>query len=188
MPATISEYVPQCAPDGGRARAGRRALAVWSAASACALLFVAAIVAAPSLLAGGRASLAGALYAGFGAVCHQIAERSFFVSGFPLAVCARCAGLYVGFALGVVLYPLVRPVGARETPERAWLIAAALPMATDVGLNLLGVWENTHLSRSLTGALLGAVAALYVVPGLVDLSHASRGRLFRARSRERVRL
>ena len=32
-----------------------------------------------------------------------------------------------------------------------------------------GIWENTHLSRFLTGALLGSVAVFYVVPGLLDL-------------------
>jgi len=37
-------------------------------------------------------------------------------------------------------------------------------------LGFLGLWENTHSSRFLTGALLGAVAVFYVVPGLIELS------------------
>jgi hypothetical protein len=42
-------------------------------------------------------------------------------------------------------------------------------MVIDVGLDMLGVWKNTHLSRLLTGLLLGSVAAFYVIPGLIDL-------------------
>jgi uncharacterized membrane protein len=174
MPAPISDYVPQFAP------AGRRAALVWASAAAGALLILAVAFAAPALAAGGHAFSARAAYAFFGAVCHQMPERSFYLLGYPLAVCARCAGLYAGFAAGLLLYPLARPLRARHAPARGWLFAAAVPTALDFSLGLLGVWENTHLSRSLTGALLGAVAALYVVPGLVDLSYsAARRRAFR---------
>jgi len=173
MPAPISNYVPQLAAGG------RRPAWVWAAVSAGALFILAVMFAAPLLAAGGYVFSARAAYAFFGAVCHQMPERSFHLLGHPLAACARCAGLYAGFAAGVLLYPLARPLGARHVPARGWLFAAAAPTALDFSLGLLGVWENTHLSRSLTGALLGAVAALYVVPGLVDLSYAARLRAFR---------
>jgi len=88
-------------------------------------------------------------------------------------VCARCFGLYAGFAAGVMLYPLVRSLGKRDTPARAWLIIAAVPTTVDFALGFFGIWENTHFSRSLTGALLGIVAAFYVVPGLVDVSQTN---------------
>ncbi len=57
-----------------------------------------------------------------------------------------------------------------ETPSRVWLVAAAVPLAIDWSLGFAGIWHNTHLSRFATGALLGATAAFYVVPGLIDLS------------------
>ena len=43
----------------------------------------------------------------FAAVCHQIPDRSFAWAGAPLAVCARCLGLYAGAALAAAL-PLPR--------------------------------------------------------------------------------
>ncbi|MCA1594754.1 MAG: hypothetical protein LC754_19425, partial [Acidobacteria bacterium] len=46
----------------------------------------------------------------------------------------------------------------------------ALPTTVDFALGFFGVWENTHLSRFLTAVLLGAVAAFFIVPGLVDLN------------------
>ena len=164
MPLPVSNYVPQFATGG------RRPMFVWASVSAGALLILAVMFAAPWLAAGGHEFAARAAYAFFGAVCHQMPERSFYLHGHPLAVCARCAGLYAGCAAGLLLYPLARPLGARHMPERAWLFAAAVPTALDFSLGLLGVWENTHLSRSLTGALLGAVTAFYVMPGLMDLS------------------
>ena len=61
-------------------------------ASAAAVLLV---VAAPVLLAAGRAESA-AVYAAFAPLCHQMAERSWTVLGLPLAVCTRCFGFYCG--------------------------------------------------------------------------------------------
>jgi hypothetical protein len=43
-------------------------------------------------------------------------------------------------------------------------------MAIDFCLGFFGIWNNTHLSRFSTGALLGAVAVFYVMPGLAQLS------------------
>lgn len=43
-------------------------------------------------------------------------------------------------------------------------------MAIDFGIEFLGLGHNTHFSRFATGALLGAVAVFYVMPGLLDLS------------------
>lgn len=180
MPELISEYVPQLARDEGSARRGRRAWAAWGVAAGVAAGLVGLILAAPLLRAGGAAAAAGALYKAFGLVCHQMESRSFAVAGFQLAVCARCFGLYVGALAGVAAYPLARPLTRRDMPGRAWLLAAAVPTGLDFALGLLGVWENTHLSRFLTALVLGAGAAFYVVPGLVDLSLSARGQLFRA--------
>jgi hypothetical protein len=49
-----------------------------------------------------------------------------------------------------------------------WLVLAAVPITADFALGWLGLVHNTALSRSLTGALFGATAALYVMPGLVE--------------------
>jgi hypothetical protein len=43
-------------------------------------------------------------------------------------------------------------------------------MAVDFGLTFLGIWENTHTSRLLTGLLLGSVSVFYVMPGVAELA------------------
>jgi uncharacterized membrane protein len=132
--------------------------------------FVSLIVIAPLALAHGHNDAAFVLYQMFGRVCHQIPERAFYLEGHPLAVCARCTGIYFGFAASVLVFPLVRSLRRGDTPARKWLLLAAVPALLDFALGYSGIRENTHWSRLVTGALLGAVAAFYVVPGLMDLS------------------
>lgn len=168
-------YVPQCPPG---AQSLRRPLLVWAAAAAFVLLLVGLIVAAPLLLAGGHESLALAIYQSFSRLCHQIPERSFHIAGHSFAVCARCTGLYVGLAVGILLFPAVRSLRSTQTPARLWLFIAAAPLALDFSLGFFHIWENTHLSRFVTGALLGAVAALFIMPGLIDLSRMNWRRFF----------
>jgi uncharacterized membrane protein len=179
MPSAISEYTPQLTPGEGAARRGRAAWQAWGLALVGAAGLVGLIVLAPLLRAGGAGAAAAAIYGGFGLLCHQMDARSFHVEGFQLAVCARCFGLYVGALVGVAAYPLARPLARRDLPERAWLIAAAVPTSIDFALGFFGVWENTHLSRFLTASLLGVVLAFYIVPGLVDLSLTPWRRVFR---------
>ncbi|MCA1594427.1 MAG: DUF2085 domain-containing protein, partial [Acidobacteria bacterium] len=165
MPASISNYVPQFVSGEESARLRRAAWGAWLMAATWALLFVGAIVLAPWAHAHGHTFLSQVIYNGFSAACHQMPERSFHAGGFPLAVCARCFGLYVGGAAGVLFYPLARGLTRRDAPARVWLLLAALPTTVDFALGFFGVWENTHLSRFLTAVLLGAVAAFFIVPG-----------------------
>ncbi|MEP6635434.1 MAG: DUF2085 domain-containing protein, partial [Acidobacteriota bacterium] len=158
-----SEYIPQCVID-------RRPLIMWAVVVAFALLLLVLILGAPVAQASGYPFLAFTLYKAFSNLCHQLPERSFFIAGHPFAVCARCTGLYSGFAAATLLYPLVTSLRRTDTPERKWLFIAAAPMAIDFGLGFFGIWENTHLSRFSTGLLLGAVAVFYLMPGLAELS------------------
>ena len=178
MPEVISEYIPQLAHDEESVRRAGRARVAWAAAAGLVALFVALIVGAPLLRAGGFEAAAGSVYGAFTLLCHQMDERSFHVAGFKLAVCARCFGLYVGVLLGALLYPLARPLARRDLPARGWLIAAAVPTSVDFALGFFGLWENTHASRFLTASLLGVVVAFYLVPGAVDLALTPRRYLF----------
>ena len=143
---------------------------MWSLVASGSLAVVAVIIGAPLALASGRGALAATIYQTFGHVCHQLPERSFFIKGHPFAVCARCTGIYAGFAIATVLYPVARSLRQTEAPSRKWLFLAAAPLAIDFAIEFSGIGHNTHSSRLFTGALLGAVAVFYVMPGLLDLS------------------
>lgn len=140
---------------------------VWLISTIVVFAIVSLIVIAP-LTAGSQ--LATSIYGGFALVCHQLADRSYFISGHKLAVCSRCTGLYAGFGSTLLLYPLLRPLRSVDWPPPLWLVLSAVPMTIDFGLTFLGIWENTHTSRLLTGLLLGSVSVLYVMPGIAELS------------------
>jgi uncharacterized membrane protein len=142
---------------------------VWAGVTAFALLLIGSIFGAPLAWNTNHPAVAFTTYHAFSYVCHQLPLRSFHLAGHPLAVCARCTGLYAGFAGAALIYPLVRSIKRTDTPNRVWLLLAIAPMAIDLGLDFLGLWQNTHLSRLLTGLLLGSTAALFVIPGLMDL-------------------
>jgi uncharacterized membrane protein len=148
----------------------KRPLVFWLVVAVGAMLVFTLIVIAPVARANNHDLIAFAIYAGFSKVCHQLPERSFFIGAYPLAVCARCTGLYGGFTAALLIYPLVTSLERTFTPPRKWLVLAALPMLIDVGVNFFGIWTNTHSSRLVTGALLGVVAVFYVMPGVSDLA------------------
>lgn len=135
-----------------------------------ALGLVGLILAAPMAQASHHAALASAIYSGFSYVCHQIPERSFHLAGHKFGVCSRCTGLYSGFALAALVYPLVRSLKRTDTPRILWLFLASMPLAIDFSLGYFNIWQNTQLSRFMTGALLSGVAVFYIIPGLVELS------------------
>ena len=176
MPEAITAYIPQLARDEDWARRVRRAWVAWALALSGAMLFVGAILAAPVLRARGMLLASQVFYQGFHVACHQIAGRSFHLWGFPLAVCSRCFGLYVGVLAGIIIYPLARGVWQRDMPGRAWLLLGVLPTGVDFALGFFGLWENTHWSRFSTALLAGLVTAFYIVPGVVDLCLAGVGR------------
>jgi len=163
MPSSPASYVSPFSTD-------RRPFLIWSFVTVLCLVIMAAIIGAPVALARGHNVLAQALYSTFSHACHQLSDRSFFIAGHQFAVCARCTGLYAGFAVATLAYPLLRPLRQADPPARRWLFLAAAPLAIDFFLGFFGLWQNTHLSRFVTGALLGSVAVLYVMPGLIDLS------------------
>lgn len=162
MYASPENYIPQSISFG-------RQLAVWVIIALGSIVITSAIIAAPLALNSGHLIWALPIYHAFSLVCHQLPERSFFIAGHPFAVCARCFGLYAGFTLATIAYPLVCSLKKTDAPPRKWLFIAAAPLLIDYALGAFGIWNNTHSSRFITGALLGAVAVFYTMPGLLDL-------------------
>jgi uncharacterized membrane protein len=174
MPQPATEYVRQLTPS-------HRAVIAWLCVSAGALVFMSLILAAPLAAAEHHETLAATIYHSFGLLCHQIPERSFFIAGNKLAVCSRCTGIYLGFTITVLLYPLLKSLRRTDLPPRKWLIAAAIPLVVDFSLTIFGIWENTHSTRFATGVLIGSVGVFYVMPGIVDFS-LRNWRLFSSRA------
>jgi uncharacterized membrane protein len=133
--------------------------------TAAAVVWLALIVAAPLMLAHGRAPVVSVIAYQIGAlVCHQRPERSFHLAGIQLPVCARCLGLYASGAAGLVAAWLWSRRIARHA--RVLLVATALPIIITVALEWIGAIATTNVERFLTGLPLGLVAGLVIVESL----------------------
>lgn len=137
------------------------------------------LVAAVAPLAAMEWPYAGLLRWFWSGVCHQSPERSFHWFGAPLAVCHRCAGLYLGFALGVVLWPHLPPAWRAMAQRPAWLAAClALPLID---------WSlpNSPASRFGTGLIAAFPVGLLALLALPSGALARPGRWLRRHQQQR---
>jgi uncharacterized membrane protein len=70
---------------------------------------------------------------------------------------------------GILIYPLWRSIDDIDAIPRIWLFLSLVPISIDWSLTIFGIWENTHVSRFVTGGILGIACATYIVPALVEV-------------------
>jgi uncharacterized membrane protein len=111
------------------------------------------------------APLERAASAWFDLHCQRDPARTLSLLGVPLAVCARCSGIYFGLGVGA----LVRRPQLRPGALRLWVLAGAAFMLLDVALETRGLHAPWAMLRVLTGVLLAypvGVALASVLAGL----------------------
>ena len=166
----MTDSSPIYIPSEIRNRLKHQAVKAWAIGLAIVVFWVGLIVAAPLLQSNGVTSASSPLYHFFSYICHQIPERSLHLAGFQLAVCSRCFGVYFGLVAGFAVYPLWRTIDEIEPLPRIWLFLSMIPIGVDWSLTIFGIWENTHLSRFVTGTILGFACATYIVPAIVEIT------------------
>jgi uncharacterized membrane protein len=165
MTEPAENYIPQAMA----VRMRRHAFWAWGVFSLLVLGWVFLILLPPAALAQGYGSVASPVYKFFSFICHQKPERSFYLAGRQFGVCSRCFGVYFGLFAGFAVYPLCRRVEDIEPLPRIWLFLAMAPIGIDWALGVFGIWDNTHLSRFITGLILGFACATYIIPAIVEI-------------------
>jgi uncharacterized membrane protein len=161
-----AEYIPVDIASGFRRQAWR----AWAVGTAVVAFWVILTVAAPVAQSNGLTGLASPIYSFFHYLCHQKPDRSFHLAGEQFALCSRCFGVYFGILLGFVIYPLWRRIDEIEPLPKFWLFLSLVPIGIDWSLTFFGIWENTQLSRFLTGLILGVACATFIVPAIVEIT------------------
>lgn len=166
MPNEIENYKPQIILKNQK----KQAFIIWGIFASLIAGFIFLILLAPFAEANNLTSVSNPIHKFFSYICHQMPSRSFHLENHSFAVCSRCFGVYAGLLFGSFAYPFFRSIDEIEPLPRFWLFLALIPMGLDWSLGFFGIWENTHLSRFLTGLILGTTCAVFIIPALIELS------------------
>lgn len=107
------------------------------------------------------------------AVCHRIPERSFYINGRPMPMCARCTGMYLGAMIGLIYQMFKYPKRGRLPSKKIVFFLGILAILWSVdGVNSyihlfnknIGIYEPNNLLRLLTGSGIGIVASILIYP------------------------
>jgi uncharacterized membrane protein len=155
---------------------GVRAIVVVAALLAFA--FLAGTVALPLLEA---TDVSGARLGrlAYAPLCHQKPERSLAIAGSTQAVCARCAGLYLGGVCGLAAAGLGW-LARRALPGAVWLGLLAIPNAVDAAAATAGLPSLSNLPRLVVAMPLGVVAGLFLGAAIEEIATERLGRPARA--------
>ncbi|MBQ8941053.1 MAG: DUF2085 domain-containing protein [Firmicutes bacterium] len=80
--------------------------------------------------------------------CHQRADRSFFINGWQMPVCARCLGVAISTPIAVILFFI-----HRISVSVAFIMAAV--MLVDWTIQFVGLLPSTNIRRLITGIIGG---------------------------------
>ena len=100
-------------------------------------------------------------------LCHQRPERSFFLWGSQMPVCARCTGIYAGAAIAALALPFVaRLKPSRSTGVSDWarmlLVVSIVPAAATLGYEWTTGNTPANWIRAVSGLPIGVVVAWIV--------------------------
>jgi len=99
-------------------------------------------------------------------VCHQRPDRTLWIGGHYLPVCARDTGTFVGLLLGYIMLLFLRRKEAKGPPNLYVSLVMMLPLWVDSFGQLFGFWTSTNYLRLITGLLFGAALAPMLVYAL----------------------
>jgi len=101
-------------------------------------------------------------------VCHQLPERTLWIGGRYLPVCARCTGAYLGFYVGYLLLPMRKKEACG--PPNLWItLFMVTPIMVDAGTQYIGLRTSTNELRLVTGLLFGVSLAPFLVYSLSQI-------------------
>jgi uncharacterized membrane protein len=153
-------------PEGKQASIPRPRLTAIAVALAV-LIIVFFIQVPPSSLLG-KADVVGY------AICHRIPERSFFLNGRQLPLCARCTGTFLGVLVGLAAVLLLRRHRASRMPpvHVLGLLVMFVGLWGFDGLNSYltffpgapHLYEPRNWLRLTTGMLNGLALIIFVIP------------------------
>lgn len=107
-------------------------------------------------------------YSFYSVTCHQLDYRSYHILGEKYAVCSRCLSIYWSFLFSVIIYPFIKGFNNTKLPSLWFLIVPGFFLFLDAVLDLFDIINNTYITRSITGAMIGFILPFYLIPGFYN--------------------
>lgn len=90
-------------------------------------------------------------------VCHQDSEKLCLLNGKTILVCPRCAGIYIGILVGIILsFIFISPLKLK------FLIVAGFLILLDVILSTSALYKYSKHFAFVTGLFFGISLFLYI--------------------------
>ena len=94
-------------------------------------------------------------FLGLAFMCHQRADRSFFIKGKQFPLCARCTGMLIGYIAGITIAVITK------CEYRMYFLLFLTPMIVDGGIQHFFGIDSNNIRRLITGVLSG-IGIVYI--------------------------
>jgi uncharacterized membrane protein len=102
----------------------------------------------------------GAVYESGDRLCHQKADRSFFINDNQMPFCSRCLAIFLGLTIGLGFMIFIK---IKLDEKFAFiLIVSLIPIGIDGVGQLFGLWESVNLIRVATGLFVGIMCGIAI--------------------------
>lgn len=126
-------------------------------------LICAAGFAVPFLMHAGREEVSLLLWNSLAPLCHQNQDRSLYIFGWQMGLCARCTAIFL-FASVAALLRIIKPnLGLGRRALYLLALGCMAPMLVEVIFTLVFQIDFDIKIRILTGSLHGGGAAILVI-------------------------
>ena len=99
----------------------------------------------------------------YASVCHQHIEKSFFINGHYLLVCARCTGIYAG----AFIISFISLFSLHKLPAKMKLLyILSSPMFVDVVSTTMRIYPYSKIIALITGIFFGSAVFAYILAAL----------------------
>lgn len=93
-------------------------------------------------------------------LCHQKAERSFFINDNQMPFCSRCTAIWLGLAIGLGFMTFYKI--KLDEKFLILILIGLVPIGIDGVGQLFGFWESNNIIRLITGLLIGIVCGIAI--------------------------
>lgn len=94
--------------------------------------------------------------------CHQRPERCFWILGYPMSLCCRCYGFYIGVFISLILTLL-----NKFNPNKKFLLTILIFSILDIFINVAIGINTGNITRFIIGSFMG-ILFTYILNNIIN--------------------